>query len=161
MNAAESRLKRTEMRPTILNHVTFGLFTAALPDILGSVDIGMRFVSAPATLKVRLITAVALLTVAPLGARPAGVAPLDKLHRDSCPCRLISDLGRNCQLSEGLVTPRLLANPIAGPIGSLQATEQSVRVGTFELDCDPQSRNANIEPDQLNRLKGGGIRPGI
>ena len=67
------------------------------------------------------------------------------------------------QLSEALVMPRLLANPIAGPIGSLHATAQSVRVGSFELDCDPQSRNANIEPDQLkdNRLKGGCIRPGI
>jgi hypothetical protein len=30
------------MRQTILDHVTFGLFTAALPDILGSVEIGMR-----------------------------------------------------------------------------------------------------------------------
>jgi hypothetical protein len=46
------------MRQTILNHVTFGLFTAALPDIAGSVDIGMRLVSARATRKVRLITAV-------------------------------------------------------------------------------------------------------
>ena len=47
------------------------------------------------------------------------------------------------QLSGGLVMPRLLATPIAGPIRSLQATAQSVRVGTFELDCDPQSHNSN------------------
>src|SRR6516165_4522274 len=79
------------MRQTILDHVTFGLFTAALPDILGSVDIGMRFPSARATPKLRLITAVALLTVATLGARPAGVARIDQLHQDSCQCRLISD----------------------------------------------------------------------
>src|SRR6516165_5503718 len=79
------------MRQTILDHVTFGLFTAALPDILGSVDIGMRFPSARATPKLRLITAVALLTVATLGARPAGVAWIDILHQDSCQCRLISD----------------------------------------------------------------------
>src|SRR6516225_1900502 len=79
------------MRQTILNPVTFGRFTAALPDILGSVDIGMRFVSARATPKGRLITAVALLTVAPLEARPAGVARIDKLHQDSSQCRLISD----------------------------------------------------------------------
>jgi hypothetical protein len=67
------------------------------------------------------------------------------------------------QLSEALVMPRLLANPIAGPIGSLEATAQSVRVGRRELDCDGQSRNASIEEDQLqvNRLKGGRIRPGI
>jgi hypothetical protein len=39
------------MRQTILDHVTFGLFTAALPDILGSVEIGMRFPSAQATPK--------------------------------------------------------------------------------------------------------------
>ena len=87
------------MRPTILNHVRFGLFTAARRDILGSVDIGMRFVSAPATLKVRLITAVALLTVATVGARPAGVARIDKLHPDSwnaqgCSClRVIIEIG--------------------------------------------------------------------
>jgi len=62
------------MRQTILDHVTFGLFTVALPDILGS-----------------------------------------------------------------------------------------VRVGRFELDYDGQSRNQSIEQDQLqvNRRKGGGIRPGI
>jgi hypothetical protein len=29
------------MRQTILDHVTFGLFTAALPDILGSVECSM------------------------------------------------------------------------------------------------------------------------
>jgi hypothetical protein len=69
------------MRETILDHVTF--FTAALPDILGSVDIGMRFPSARATPKLRLITSVALLTVATLRARPAGVARIDQLHRDS------------------------------------------------------------------------------
>jgi hypothetical protein len=40
--------------------------------------------------------------------------------------------------------PRLLANPIAGPIGSLEATAQSVRVGRFDLECDGQSRDANI-----------------
>jgi hypothetical protein len=79
------------MRQTILDHVTFGLFTAALPDILGSVDIGMRFSSARATPKLRLITAVALLTVATLRARPAGVVRIDTLHQDSCQCRLISD----------------------------------------------------------------------
>ena len=60
------------------------------------------------------------------------------------------------QLSEGLVMPRLLANPIAGPIGSLEGTAQSVRVGRFELEGDPQSRNASLEQDQ-DRLKGGGI----
>ena len=32
----------------ILNRVTFGFFTAVLPDILSSVDIGMRLVSAVA-----------------------------------------------------------------------------------------------------------------
>src|SRR6516162_288218 len=79
------------MRQTIRNHVTFGLFTAALPDILGSVDIGMRLVPARATPKVRLITAVALLTVATLRAHPAGVVRIDQLHQDSCQCRLISD----------------------------------------------------------------------
>ena len=79
------------MRQTILDHVTFGRFTAALPDILGSVDIGMRLVSARATPKLRLITSVALLTVATVGARPAGVARIDQLHQDSCQCRLISD----------------------------------------------------------------------
>jgi hypothetical protein len=50
-------------------------------------------------------------------------------------------LGR--QLSEGLVMPRLLADPIAGPIRSLQGTAQSVPVGRFELDCDGQSRNVS------------------
>jgi hypothetical protein len=94
------------MRQTILNHVTFGGFTATLPDILGSVDIGMRLVSLRATPKIRLITAVALLTAATLGAR----------------------LGDS-------------------PHGHLS----------------DQPRNAGIEQDQLpaNRLKGGGIRPGI
>jgi hypothetical protein len=59
--------------------------------------------------------------------------------------------------------PHLLANPIAGPIRSLEGTAQSVRVGRFDLDCDGESRNSNIEHDQLkvNRLTGGGIRPGI
>jgi hypothetical protein len=59
--------------------------------------------------------------------------------------------------------PSVVANPIAGPIGSLEGTAQSVRVGRRELDCDGESRNANIEQDQpqVNRLKGGGIRPGI
>ena len=77
------------MQQTILDHVTFGLFTAALPDILGSVGIGVRLV--------------------------------------------------------------------------LEGTAQSVRVGRRDLDCDGQSRNRSIEQDQLqvNRLKGGGIRPGI
>src|SRR5215469_15927551 len=79
------------MRQTILDHVTFGRFRAALPDILGSVDIGMRFPSARATPKLRLVTSVALLTVATLRARPAGVARIDQLHQDSCQCRLISD----------------------------------------------------------------------
>src|SRR6516165_7379869 len=79
------------MRQTIRDHVTFGLFTAALPDMLGSVDIGMRFPSARATPKLGLITSVALLTVATLRARPAGVARIDQLHQDSCQCRLISD----------------------------------------------------------------------
>src|SRR6516225_9365906 len=79
------------MRQTILGRVTFGLFTAALPDMLGSVDIGMRFPSARATPKLRLITSVALLTVATLRARPAGVVRVDQLHQDSCQCRLISD----------------------------------------------------------------------
>src|SRR6516164_1767510 len=79
------------MRQTIRDHVTFGRFTAALPDILGSVDIGMRFPSARATPKLGLITSVALLTVATLRARPAGVVRVDKLHQDSCQCRLISD----------------------------------------------------------------------
>jgi hypothetical protein len=67
------------------------------------------------------------------------------------------------QLLEGLVMPRLLANPIAGPIGRLEGTAQSVRVGRRDLDSDGQSRNQSIEQDQLqvNRLKGGGIRPGI
>jgi len=60
------------MRQTILDHVTFGRFTATLPDILGSLDIGMLFVSARVTPKVRLIMAVALVTVATLRARPAG-----------------------------------------------------------------------------------------
>jgi hypothetical protein len=79
------------MRQTILDHVTFGLFTAALPDIFGSVDIGMRFPSARATPKLGLIPSVALLTVATLGARPAGVARIDQLLQDSCQCRLTSD----------------------------------------------------------------------
>src|SRR5215468_4034688 len=79
------------MRQTILDHVTFGRFRAALPDILGSVDIGMRFPSARATPKVGLITSVALLTVATLRASPAGVVRIDILHQDSCQCRLISD----------------------------------------------------------------------
>jgi hypothetical protein len=67
------------------------------------------------------------------------------------------------QLSEALVMPRLLANPIAGRIGSLEGTAQSVRVGRRDLDCDGESRNRSIEQDQLqvNRLKGGGIIPGI
>src|SRR6516164_5618711 len=69
------------MRQTILDHVTFGPFTAALPDILGSVDIGMRFPSAQATPKLGLITSVALLTVATLRARPAGVVRIDQLHQ--------------------------------------------------------------------------------
>jgi hypothetical protein len=276
------------MRQTIFDHVTFGLFTAALPDILGSVEIGMRFPSARATPKLRLIPSVALLTVATLRARPAGVARIDQLHQDSCQCRLMSDhlaelrepprvqnpslavpnfcpcadsfpvlhtdsspgafsrandrlantvvrmasetrflarqllqspfggtgllglhrdgLGSQiptqdarivrksaigsepplsaliervgihhlgdpphghlsgqtkaladlvvdqfveCQLSEGLVMPRLLANPIAGAIGSLEGTAQSVRVGRRELDCDGESRNRSIEQDQL------------
>jgi hypothetical protein len=76
------------MRQTILDHVTFGLFTAALPDILGSVEIGMRFPSARATPKLRLITSVALFTVAILRARPAGVAWIDQLHQDSCQAAL-------------------------------------------------------------------------
>jgi hypothetical protein len=76
------------MRQTIFDHVTFGLFTAALPDILGSVEIGMRFPSARATPKLRLITSVALLTVATLRARPAGVARIDQLHQDSCQAAL-------------------------------------------------------------------------
>src|SRR6516165_9443617 len=79
------------MRQTILDHVTFGRFTAALPDMLGSVDIGMRFPSARATPKLRLITSDALLTLATLRARPAGVARIDQLHQDSGQCRLISD----------------------------------------------------------------------
>jgi hypothetical protein len=122
------------MRQTILDHLPFGLFTAALPDILGSVGIGMRLPSARATPKLRLMTSVALLTVA-----------------------------TECQLSEGLVMPRLLANPIAGRIRSLEGTAPSVRVGRRDLDCDPQSRNQSIGEDQLqvNRLKGGGIIPGI
>jgi hypothetical protein len=47
------------------------------------------------------------------------------------------------------VMPRLLANPIAGAIGSLEGTAQSVRVGRRELDCDGESRNRSIEQDQL------------
>jgi hypothetical protein len=74
------------MRQTILDHVTFGRITAALPDILGSVDIGMRFPSARATPKLRLIMAVALLTVTTMRARPGGVARIHKLHQDSCQC---------------------------------------------------------------------------
>jgi hypothetical protein len=69
------------MRQTILDHVTFGHFTAAPPDILGRFDIGVRFPSARATPKLRLITSVALLTVATLGAPPAGVARIDNPAR--------------------------------------------------------------------------------
>jgi hypothetical protein len=156
------------MGQTILNHVRFGLFTAALPDILRSVDIGMRLVSAPATPKVRLITAVALLTVATVGARPADVArignsehPLraviervgihqlgDSPHghlsgQTKALADLVVDPLVERQLSERLGMPRLLAYPIAGAIGSLEATAQSVRAGRFDLDCDGQSRNTN------------------
>src|SRR6516164_1948192 len=98
------------MRQTIRDHVTFGLFTAALPDILGSVDIGMRFPSARATPKIRLITSVALLTVATLGVRPAGVARIDQRHQDSCQCRLISD--HLAQLPE---PPRVQNPSLPGP----------------------------------------------
>src|SRR6516225_4175062 len=98
------------MRQTIRNHVTFGRFTAALPDILGSVDIGMRLVPARATPKRRLITAVALLTVATLRARPAGVARIDQLHQDSCPCRLVSD-----HLAQLRKPPRVQNPSLAGP----------------------------------------------
>jgi hypothetical protein len=156
------------MRQTILNHVTFGRFTATLPDILGSVDIGMRLVSLRATPKVRLITAVALPTVATRGARPAGVAriansehPLRALierigihplgdsphghlsgHTKALRDLVVDPLVER-QLSEGFGMPRLLANAIAGPIGSLEARAQSVRVGSFDLDCDGQSRNTS------------------
>src|SRR6516162_655072 len=98
------------MRQTILDHVTFGLFTAALPDMLGSVDIGMRFPSARATPKLGLITWVALLTVATLRACPAGVVRIDKLHQDSCHCRLISD--HLAQLRE---RPRVQNPSLPGP----------------------------------------------
>jgi len=145
------------MRQTILDHVTFGLFTAALPDILGSVDIGMRFPSARATPKLRLITSVALLTVATLRAHPAGVVRVDQLHQDSCQYRLISD--HLAQLRE----PPRVQNP-SPRVPNFCPGADSIQV--FPTDSSPgddQSRNQGIEQDQLqvNRLKGGGIRPGI
>jgi hypothetical protein len=63
------------------------------------------------------------------------------------------------QLSEGLVMPSLLANPIAGPIGSPEGAAQFVLLGRRELDRNGQSHNSSKL--QVNRLKDDGIRPGI
>ena len=117
----------------------------------------MRFLSAPENIRlVRLSSSVGIYH---LGDSPHGhLSGQTKALPD-----WVVDQFVERQPSEALVMPRLLANPIAGPIGSLQGAAQSVRVGRRDLDCDGQSRNASIEPDQLtvNRLKGGGIRPGI
>ena len=97
-DCGERRRRAKRMRQKILNHVTRGLFRAALPDILGSVDIGMRLVSAGATPKVLLITAVALLTVATMGARPAGVARKRQTPPGLLPRAALSAIiWRNCQ----------------------------------------------------------------
>ena len=114
------------MRHSILNHVTFGRFRAALPDIVGSVDIGMRLVSARATPKLSLITTVALLAAATLGARPAGVARIQKPHQDSCQRRLISH--HLAQLPAPSVQRGSLAVPNFCQIGRASCRERVLRL---------------------------------
>src|SRR6516165_9669900 len=124
------------MRQTILDHVTFGRFTAALPDILGSVDIGMRFPSARATPKLGLITSVALLTVATLRARPAGVARIDQLHQDSCQCRLISDHLAQLRERPRVQNPSLAVPNFCPCADSIQVLHTDSAPGAFSRGHD-------------------------
>src|SRR6516164_6816794 len=125
------------MRQTIRDHVTFGRFTAALPDILGSVDIGMRFPSARATPKLGLITSVALLTVATLRARPAGVVRVDKLHQDSCQCRLISDHPAQLPEPPRVQNPSLALPNFCPCADSFQVLHTDSTPGAFSRGNDP------------------------
>src|SRR6516165_860646 len=153
------------MRQTIRDHVTFGLFIAALPDMLGSVDIGMRFPSARATPKLGLITSVALLTVATLRARPAGVVRVDQLHQDSCQCRLISD--HLAQLPE---PPRVQNPSLAVPnfyprADSFQLLHTDSAPGAFSRANDllantvvDMASETRFSPRQLLQSAFGGTR---
>jgi hypothetical protein len=96
----------------------------------------MRLVSARATPKLRLITSVALLTVATLRARPAGVARIDQLHRDSGQCRLISD--HLAQLPERpIVQNPSLAGPNFYPCAdSIQVLPTDSSPGAFSRGHD-------------------------
>ena len=151
------------MRQTIPNHVTFGLFTAALPDILGSVDIGIGLVSARATPKVRLITAVALLTVATLGARPAGVARIDKLHQDSCPCRLTSDHLAQLPERPRVLNPSLMVSNFCPCADSIQLLPTDSSPGRFSRGHDllgntgvPRASETRFSARQLLQSAFGG-----
>jgi hypothetical protein len=114
----------------------WAVYKRPCPDIPSSVDIGMRFVTARATPKLILATAIAFLTMSALSTCSAGVAGIDRYKKYSGEKRLV--LQKQPKLGERPgVQNRTLLPPGLNPFAnSSQVLDGQSALGAFSFGND-------------------------
>ena len=87
--AGACKHSRPGFEPGVIEPYHWDLDESPGPDVPGRVEIGVRGVPTLATLELSLALAVGLLAMPADGARPAGIARVDRDQRDARQCRLV------------------------------------------------------------------------
>src|SRR5215469_10557849 len=116
--------------------VKYGWFTSSPADILRSVDIGVRFVTATAAPKLRLTGAVFLLAVATAGACPAGITRIDSRYRHAGQSGLVFQKLAQLRESPGVQNGSLLRPGLDPFADALEFFHGNAALGAFSFGND-------------------------